>query len=84
VDAAIKKDRAAVVSVYRRGAQDSSIICLGPKRLWQPSPDDPLDLEETLEKYLLELSQKYHIAEIYYDPFQFHRSATKLTKRYWN
>lgn len=81
VDVAIKKDRAAVVSAYRRGSQDSRMLCLGPKRFWQPSPEDPLDLEETIEKYLMELSEKYYIREILYDPYQFHRSATTLAKK---
>jgi phage terminase large subunit-like protein len=79
VDASTKKDRAAVVTVYW-DPLDSTRLCLGPKRFWQPSPDDPLDLEETLEKYLLELAGNYLLGEILYDPFQFHRSATTLQK----
>lgn len=33
VDASTKKDRTAAVSVYR----DDDMICLGPKRVWQPT-----------------------------------------------
>jgi len=77
VDASTKRDRAAVVSVYR---DSDKKLALGPKRFWQPTPDDPLDLEETIEKYLLELAGGYRIGEVLYDPFQFHRSAATLQK----
>tara|TARA_Y100001951_G_scaffold84767_1_gene74356 strand:- start:13 stop:522 length:510 start_codon:yes stop_codon:yes gene_type:complete len=50
-------------------------------RIWQPSPDEPLDLEETIEKYLIEMWARYRVSGISYDPFQFHRSATTLSKR---
>jgi len=77
VDASVKKDRSAVVSVYRENGK----VKLGPKRFWQPSPDDPMDLEETMEAYLLELYEGYHLLSVRYDPFQFHRSATTLAKK---
>lgn len=77
VDASTKKDRSAVVSVYK----ENEVIKLGPKRFWQPTASDPMDLEETMEAYLLELSKGYSIQSVKYDPFQFHRSATTLAKR---
>ena len=77
VDASVKKDRSAVVTVYRDGDQ----IKLGPKRFWQPTSADPMDLEETMEAYLLELYKNYTLLSVLYDPFQFHRSATTLAKK---
>ena len=77
VDASVKKDRSAVVSVYR----DGSKLKLGPKRFWQPTSSDPMVLEETMEKYLLELHQGYSLLSVKYDPFQFHRSATTVQKK---
>jgi len=76
VDASVKKDRSAVVSVY----MDDSRLKLGPKRFWQPTPEAPMDLEETMEAYLLELKEGYSLAAVRYDPYQFHRSATTLKK----
>jgi phage terminase large subunit-like protein len=73
-DASTKKDRSAVVSVYRK----DNFICLGPLRTWQPSKKDPMDLEQTMERYILELAQGYDVAEVRYDPWQLHRSATTL------
>jgi len=77
VDASVKKDRSAVVSVYR----ENGIKKLGPKRFWQPTAEDPMDLEETMEKYLEELYEGYTLQTVKYDPFQFHRSATTLKKK---
>ena len=77
VDASTKRDRSAVVSVYR----DGGVVKLGPKKFWQPTTDNPLDLEETMEQYLLELHRGYSITSVRYDPYQFHRSATTLLKR---
>ena len=77
VDASVKKDRSAVVSVY----EEYGKVRLGPKKFWQPSADEPMDLEETMEKYLLELHQGYTLLSVRYDPFQFHRSATTLSKQ---
>lgn len=77
VDASTKGDRSAVVSTY----QEERKIKLGPKRFWQPSKKEPMDLEETMEKYLLELYRDYTLVSVKYDPWQFHRSATTLKKK---
>jgi phage terminase large subunit-like protein len=37
-----------------------------------------MDLEATMENFLKELASKYNLGAVYYDPFQFHRSATSL------
>ena len=50
-------------------------------QIWQPTPEEPLDLEDTIERYILECFTKMRVAGVSYDPFQFHRSATTLTKR---
>lgn len=77
VDASVKKDRSAVVSVYKDGGK----LRLGPKRFWQPTASDPMDLEETMEAYLLDLHRGYSLVSVRYDPFQFHRSAVTLAKK---
>ena len=75
-DASTKKDRSAVVSVYRSG----NLLHLGPFRTWQPSKDKPMDLEATMEAYILELRRGYQVAEVRSDPWQFHRSAITLRR----
>ena len=73
-DASVKKDRSAVVSVYRK----NNMIHLGPFRTWQPSSREPMDLEATMETYIKDLANSFHVVEVRYDPYQFHRSATTL------
>lgn len=73
-DASVKKDRSAVVSVYREG----NMVCLGPCTSWQPTKDTPMDFEESMEKYIRMLASNYNVVEVRYDPYQFHRSATTL------
>jgi len=77
VDASVKKDRSAVVSVYF----DNGRLMLGPKRWWQPSRKHPMDLEATIEAYLLQLARGFTVQAVLYDPFQFHRSATTLKRQ---
>lgn len=90
VDASLKKDRASVTTCFKK-----SIIIpnehgdplritktwLGPRQWWQPSKENILDLEETIEKYLLWLSKNFRLGPVYYDPWQFVRSAQTLYKK---
>ena len=79
VDASVKRDSSAAVATYYD--RDTRKVVLAMHRIWQPTPDAPLDLEETIEKYLIEVWARYRVSGISYDPFQFHRSATTLAKR---
>ena len=74
VDAAVRHDTASVVGVRRDG--DRLIIAF--HRIWRPSPDHPLDLEATIEAYLREMHDQYHVKGIYCDPYQLHRSIMTL------
>ena len=53
VDAGIKHDTAAVVAVYWDKQTDK--LCLAQHKIWQPTPENPLDIEETIEWYLRQL-----------------------------
>ncbi len=74
VDASTKHDCAAVVAVCR----EESRLVLALHRIWKPSPTEPLDLEATVERYLLDLHARYDVREILCDPFQLHRSIMTL------
>jgi phage terminase large subunit-like protein len=74
VDASTKRDSTAVVGVYR--VEDR--IILACHRIWQPSGNQPLDLEATVEEYLRNLSERYFVQKILCDPYQLHRSITTL------
>ena len=79
MDVGIKHDQASVVAVTYD--EEGRRVVLARHRTFQPTPEDPLDLEETVERFLLELHQGYTLRSVYYDPYQFHRSATTLTKQ---
>ena len=48
-------------------------------RIWTPTKGHPLDLEETIEAYLLFLAEHYRIHSVRYDPIQMERSAATLS-----
>jgi phage terminase large subunit-like protein len=74
VDAGIKHDTAAVVAVY----WDGDALALASHRIWKPTPEDPLDIEATIETYLRELASGGTVRAILCDPYQLHRSITTL------
>jgi len=76
VDAATKRDCAAVVAVAREGAR----VRLCAHRIWTPRPGDPVDLEKTVEAFLLLLHEQFTLAAVRFDPYQFQRSAVTLRK----
>lgn len=78
VDIGIKHDSAAVVGVYY-DAQAGEVV-QAFHRIWQPTPTDPLDLEDTIEDYLREANRNYRLERIRYDPYQFISSAQRLSK----
>ena len=75
VDAATKHDTAAVVAV---SWADETRVDLVAHRIWHPTPQDPLDLEATVETYLRELRSRMRLGRVLADPFQLHRSITTL------
>jgi len=77
VDASVSGDSTAVVAVTR---EENKVILANYKK-WQPTKENPIDLEETVEKYLLDLYRGYSLQLVYYDPYQLHRSAVTLAKK---
>lgn len=76
VDASVKGDSSAVVVTTKK---ENQIILVCHKK-WQPTKKQPLDLEETIEAYIKELSENYAVQEVLYDPFQLHSVMTRLNK----
>jgi hypothetical protein len=58
IDAAIKRDSAAIVATT--WDYPSKKVRLVYHRVFQPTPEQPLDLEETLEATALELNERLH------------------------
>lgn len=76
VDASIKNDSSGIVAVTKQGDR----IVLVRHQKWQPSKKNPIDFEASLERYIKELNDLFTVKAVYYDPYQFHRSAMTLSK----
>jgi len=78
VDAGIKHDCTAVVGCYYDPVRGRVGVAF--HKIWQPTKDDPIDLETTVEQYVLELNRHFRIVSVVYDPTQLHRSMTTLKR----
>jgi phage terminase large subunit-like protein len=78
VDASTKHDQTAIVATtWDRKAQ---VVRLVFHRIYQPSPDMPLDFEATIEATLLDLKQRFLLRKVLFDPWQMQPTAQRLTK----
>jgi hypothetical protein len=64
VDASVKRDSTALCIC----SYDGQAVRLVGHRIWQPSSEEPLDFEGTIEHELLELRLRFDIREVLYDP----------------
>jgi hypothetical protein len=76
VDAAVKRDNAAVIAV----SIEHDVVSLVHDAIYQPSPDDPLDFESTIERTLIELSKRYYLRVVVYDEHQMVAVAQHLRR----
>jgi phage terminase large subunit-like protein len=77
VDASVKRDSTAIVCcTFDHAVKKLRLVW---HRIFQPSPDDPLDFEATIENTLLDLRRRFHVREIFYDPYQLVAVAQRLT-----
>lgn len=76
IDAGWKKDRCAVRSVYRHEGRYRQ----GPGISWLPRKGEHFDFENTVEAYVKQLKQRFHLEVCYYDPTQMVRSAATLRR----
>lgn len=75
-DASTKRDTTSVVAVARVPGTDR--IRLVDHRIWQPTPEDPMDLENTVQAYVVELSRRFTLERLLFDPTQLHQAGTAL------
>src|SRR5262245_38928815 len=76
VDASVKHDSTAIVAcAWDRHAQQ---VRLFTHKVFQPSPDQPLDFELCIEHTLLALNSRFTLRKVLYDPYQMQASAQRL------
>jgi phage terminase large subunit-like protein len=78
IDASYKHDSAAIcVTTFDKNTQ---MVRLLNHKVFQPSPDAPLDFELTIEAYLLDLKRRFQLRLVRYDPYQMVATAQRLAK----
>ena len=76
VDASVKRDSTAVVACSYD--PEACRVRLVFHRIFQPSPDAPLNFEATIEKTLLDLRDRFAIRSVNFDPYQMAAVAQRL------
>jgi phage terminase large subunit-like protein len=78
IDAGVKHDSTALVAVsFDWGTQRCRLVT---HRIFQPSPDEPLDFEGTVEKTVLEWARRFQLQACYFDPWQMVSTSQRLAK----
>jgi phage terminase large subunit-like protein len=78
VDASIRHDQTAIVATT--WDQKAQVVRLVFHRIYQPSVEEPLDFEGTVERTLLDLKQRFRLMKVLFDPYQMMATAQRLTK----
>lgn len=79
VDASIKHDATAIcVTTFDKNTQ---MVRLLKHVVYQPSPEQPLDFELTVESYLLDLQRKFMVRKVRFDPYQLAAVMQRLAKQ---
>jgi phage terminase large subunit-like protein len=47
-------------------------------RIFQPSPDEPLDFERTVEQTVRDLRKRFMVRAVLFDPYQMHAVSQRL------
>jgi phage terminase large subunit-like protein len=78
VDASVKHDSTALcVTTFDKAANKLRLV---NHRIWQPSPDVPLDFEHTVEAALLDLQSRFRVKAVRYDPYQLANTAQRMER----
>jgi phage terminase large subunit-like protein len=80
VDVGVKRDSSAVVAVRVETDPETKVmkIVLARHRIWRPTRDEQVDIEQMVEAHLLELHQTHRVREILVDPSQMLGSIQRL------
>lgn len=78
VDASVRRDSTACVCI--RYDETTDALLLADYKVWKPSPNQPINLEASVEFYLRRIYNQpgVYIEKVLYDPFQLARSMQTL------
>jgi phage terminase large subunit-like protein len=78
VDASVKHDSTAIVATcWDASAQQVRLVF---NRVFQPTPEQPLNFESTIEQTLLDLHKRFNISKVLFDPYQMAASSQRLAQ----
>ena len=78
VDASVKRDSTAIVAVtWDEVNQKVRVVA---HKVFQPSPDEPLDFEMAIEGTLLALHSHFDLRQAWFDPYQMQASVQRLQR----
>jgi hypothetical protein len=77
LDASVKRDATAIVACTWDDHEKRVRVVW--HRIFQPTPREPLNFEETVERTLMELRDRFDLREVLFDPFQLVAVAQRLT-----
>jgi phage terminase large subunit-like protein len=78
VDASVKRDSTAIVAVtWDRAEKRARLVW---HRIFQPTQEEPLDFEETVEAALLDLRARFVLREVRFDPYQLIAVSQRLAR----
>ena len=77
-DIGVKNDQSDV-EVVTVDPEDGFVV-LVDRQSWRPSRQTPIDLEETVEKYIRDVARRFRLIAGYLDPYQGHRTLTTLQR----
>ena len=76
IDASTKHDSTAIVAcAWDHAANKARLVW---HRIFQPSPDEPLDFEATVEATILALKERFAVRKAIFDPWQMQSTAQRL------
>lgn len=76
LDASTKRDSTALVACAWNG--ETRKVRLIAHRIFQPTPEEPLDFEASVETTLLDWRERFRVLEVRFDPYQLVAVAQRL------
>ena len=76
IDASVKHDSTAIVAVTWDKREQTVRLCF--HRVFQPSPDAPLNFEATVEATVLDLARRFQLRKCVFDPYQMQSTSQRL------
>jgi phage terminase large subunit-like protein len=78
IDASVKRDSTAIVATHWDRQRQKVVLVW--HRIYQPTPDDPLDFEAAIEATVLDLHSRFLVQQVLFDPYQMAAVSQRLQR----